>query len=84
MALFLLYSVIALVFIGSGFAIAAEASETEWAKTFGGSNDDYGGPVQQTSDGGYIITGSTRSYGAGDNDVWLVKTDSNNEPGDAR
>lgn len=49
----------------------------EWDKTFGGNNRDSGHSVQQTSDGGYVIVGSTDSYGIGELDVWLLKTDSN-------
>ena len=46
-----------------------------WSKTYGGVDPDYARSCQQTSDGGYIVAGYTKSYGAGDWDAWLIKTD---------
>ena len=47
----------------------------EWNKTYGGTGDDQAWSLVETSDGGYIIAGSTDSFGAGGYDFWLIKTD---------
>ena len=52
-----------------------ESGTLMWERSFGGLGDDMGSSVQQTSDGGYIITGETESYSQGKNDVWLIRTD---------
>ncbi len=51
------------------------AGDIIWTRTYGGPDEDIAYSVRQTTDGGYILTGSTFSYGAGTNDVYLVKTD---------
>ena len=48
----------------------------EWNRTIGGAGDDYAFSLAETVDGGYTVAGYTRSYGAGRDDFWLVKTDS--------
>jgi hypothetical protein len=66
--------------VGDFFLIKTDASgDIIWAKTYGGTNTDLAYSVQQTSDGGYIVTGLTRSFGAGWNDVFLIKTDENGD-----
>jgi hypothetical protein len=53
----------------------SEGTET-WNITYGGSDSDDGKSVQETSDGGYIVTGYTTSFGAEGTDLWLIKIDS--------
>ena len=54
----------------------------EWQKAFGGFDEDEAYAIQQTSDGGYIVAGSTLSDDGdvtghhGDYDYWIVKIDS--------
>ncbi|MFX1250524.1 MAG: hypothetical protein ACFFCZ_02830, partial [Promethearchaeota archaeon] len=48
-----------------------------WSQTYGGGYPDAAFALIQTSDGGYALAGTTWSYGAGSDDYWLTKTDSN-------
>ena len=58
--------------------IKTDASGSEvWSNTFGGSSSDAARSVAVTSDGGYIVAGTTYSYGIGYGKMWLVKTDAN-------
>jgi hypothetical protein len=53
-----------------------EYGNPQWNKTYGGEAGDRGKVIVKTEDNGYLIGGSTTSFGAGDNDVWLVRIDS--------
>ncbi len=52
-----------------------EEGERIWDNSFGGNGDEWFNTVSQTSDGGFIFCGVTESVGAGDGDVWVVRTD---------
>lgn len=65
---------------GSGFdgwLIETDANGNQlWNKTYGGISSDYIYSIVQTTDG-YALAGHTRSFGAGTDDMWLVKVDTN-------
>jgi predicted secreted protein len=47
-----------------------------WALTYGGSNTHFANSVIELKEGGYLLAGSTYSFGAGDKDIILMKLDS--------
>ncbi len=58
---------------------ADENGDEVWKNTFGGESDDRAECVRPTSDGGYIVAGITQSFGAGEYDFYLVKSDQDGE-----
>jgi len=50
-------------------------AQITFEKSYGGSQEEEGRAVQQTMDGGYILAVSSRSFGGGNYDLWLIKTD---------
>ncbi|MBA3662608.1 MAG: T9SS type A sorting domain-containing protein [Bacteroidetes bacterium] len=48
-----------------------------WSKAFGGNAHDAGNAILQTSDSGFVVTGYTESFGGGNKDVLIIKTNKN-------
>ncbi len=52
----------------------------QWTKTIGVKNEKHiNSSIIQTSDGSYVIAGTTRSFGAGGRDAYVVKLDKNGD-----
>jgi hypothetical protein len=51
--------------------------EVLWQKTYGGSGYDGVSSIRSTCDGGFVVLANTESFGAGNNDLWVLKLDSN-------
>lgn len=50
-----------------------------WRKTFGGADDDELQVIRQRPDGGLTLFGWSKSYGAGDADLWLLQLTANGD-----
>lgn len=66
---------------GNGYAdvlvVKTDADGNQlWSKTFGGSVNDYANSVAENADGSLILAGFTSSFGSGDEDVYIIKLDS--------
>ncbi len=51
----------------------------QWSKTIGGSRWEYSEAIKKTSDGFYVLVGTTASFGSGDDDVYLIKLNDNGD-----
>lgn len=58
-----------------GMLVCALVSQGLFAKSYGGTDYDHGNSLIQTSDSGYAVVGNTRSWGAGNYDILVFKTD---------
>jgi hypothetical protein len=73
----LLMSTLMLAFDIQQARASGEPPPTEWTQPYGGTDWDCAQSVVQADDGGYVMAGTTKSYGAGGYDFWLVKTNAN-------
>lgn len=82
----IVFLILGTILFSQSFTVeAAEAPSEEWSLSMGiagktTSDNDHFSYAQQASDGGYIVSGTTSSYGKGTDgypDAWLVKLDKN-------
>lgn len=53
--------------------------DSVWSRSYGGNGWDYAFAVVEPQGGGYVVAGFTESYGAGSEDMWLLKVDQNGD-----
>lgn len=63
------------VVVDADKSCTATFSMLPWAKSYGDAGDENGYAIRQLSDGGYLVGGYTSSFGAGDYDFFLLRTD---------
>ncbi|WP_289645359.1 hypothetical protein [Maribacter aestuarii] len=58
-----------------------DAGSLIWEETYGGTQFDAAQAVVQSSDGGFLVVGNSKSsdldanFNSGENDIWVIKTD---------
>ena len=53
----------------------------EWSRFLKGANNDYCTAIVQTSDDGFVVAGTTDSFGTGGNDTFLVQLNAHGDEG---
>jgi hypothetical protein len=51
-----------------------------WSRTYGGDEMEWAHSIIPSDDGGFLLVGLTESFGAGDDDMWLVKVNAQGDP----
>jgi hypothetical protein len=54
-----------------------EYGDRNWHTTYGGKKEDVGKEINSFSDGSFLLSNETQSFGKGGKDIWLIKIDSN-------
>jgi hypothetical protein len=63
------------------YLVRTDSSGTQqWTQTFGGTDEDWAVSIAELSNGDFILSGRTTSYGAGLGDAWLIRTDNTGTP----
>jgi hypothetical protein len=72
-----LFSLVFLLTLANGlFGQNPNNWDTAWVNSYGGYNVDYGQDIKETGDKGFILVGTTSSFGYGNSSFYIIKTDS--------
>jgi prepilin-type N-terminal cleavage/methylation domain-containing protein len=66
--------------LDDGFLVKYDSSGSLlWNRTWGGSSNEDIRSISECSDGGFVMTGQTQSFGFGGNDSYIIKYDKNGD-----
>jgi gliding motility-associated-like protein len=79
------YLLFSFLFLIGHYLLCGQAPAVEWQRCYGGDDGDWANSIQQTSDGGHIVVGTSASGNTGDvighhgngtvGDIWILKID---------